>query len=42
MPTQKIDGIALNSFFEGKTKYSARKNLLYDHGTEGEAIRSGK
>ena len=42
MPTQKIDGIALNSFFEGKTKYSARKNLLYYHGTEVEAIRSGK
>ncbi len=42
LPTRKIDGVALNSFFEGKTKHSARKTLLYYSGTEVEAIRSGK
>lgn len=42
LPKKKIDGLALNSFFEGKTIISARKNLLYYHGTEVEAIRVGK
>ena len=34
--------MALNSFFEGKTKHSGRENLLFYHGTEVEAIRVGK
>lgn len=42
LPTKKIDGLALNAFFEGKTSFSARKNLLYYHSTEVEAIRVGK